>query len=81
MAATKSTFSLDARSVHTLERLAKRWQVSKTEVVRRAIRKAEETDTPTVEERLAALRSLQNSMERKKVDFEAWKKVIRDGRR
>ena len=34
----KSTYSLDVGSVRTLETLAKRWRVSKTEVLRRAIR-------------------------------------------
>ena len=36
----KSTYSLDVETVRTLESLARRWNVSKTEVVRRAIRAA-----------------------------------------
>jgi len=36
----KTTYALDAESVRTLERMARRWGVSKSEVLRRAIRGA-----------------------------------------
>ncbi len=36
----KSTYSLDLETVRALERLAKRWEVSKSEALRRAIRAA-----------------------------------------
>ena len=36
----KTTYALDAESVRTLERMARRWGVSKSEVLRRAIRVA-----------------------------------------
>ena len=36
----KSTYSLDVETVRMLESLARRWNVSKSEVLRRAIRSA-----------------------------------------
>lgn len=36
----KTTYALDAESVRTLERMARRWGVSKSEALRRAIRGA-----------------------------------------
>ena len=81
MPATKSTFTLDSASIERLNRLAQRWQVSKTEVLRRALAKAEQGETRTPEERLAALSELQASLKRRNVDFEEWKRVIKDGRR
>ena len=38
----KSTYSLDVESVRALDDLARRWQVSKSEALRRAIRRAEQ---------------------------------------
>ena len=81
MPATKSTFTLDMASIERLNRLAQRWQVSKTEVLRRALAKAEQGDTGTPEERLAALYELQASLKRRNVDFDAWKRTVKDGRR
>ena len=55
----KSTYSLDPTTVRTLERMAARWNVSKSEALRRAVRIAEERsgDTP-----LLALDQLQRSL-------------------
>ena len=77
----KSTYSLDAPALATLQRLAQRWQVSKTEVLRRALRQAAEQEAISPAERIAALRSLQREMRAKKINFAAWKKTIRAGRR
>jgi hypothetical protein len=81
MATSKSTFSLDLESLDRLNRLSRHWQVSKTEVLRRALARAERSDVPSAEERIAALRRLQRKLKAKGVDFGAWKKAIRDGRR
>ncbi len=78
---TKSTFSLDAVSLERLNHLAERWRVSKTEVLRRALSQAEEAEPPSVEDRLAALHRLQKWAKDKQIDFDAWQKTIRDGRR
>lgn len=80
-AANKSTYSLDTSTLATLNRLAQRWQVSKTEVVRRALREAAERETISPEERIAALHALQRSLAAKKVDFKKWQQTIKDGRR
>ena len=78
---TKATYSFDSATIDRLKRLAHRWQVSKSETIRRALAKAEETDAISAEERLAALRSLQKSLKDRRVDFDAWQQTIRDGRR
>lgn len=73
----KSTYSLDVETVRTLESLARRWDVSKTEVVRRAIRAAARETSPRAGERLAALDKLQASMKARGVDFTAWEREVR----
>ena len=42
----KSTYSLDVETARTLEALAQRWNVPKTEVLRRAIRAAAQEESP-----------------------------------
>ena len=59
----KATYSLDVESVHTLEELARRWRVSKSEVLRRAIRGAASDDNPA----LVALERLQASVRERNV--------------
>lgn len=82
MPTSKSTFSLGAESIKNINRLARSWRASKTEVVRRALQQAAERNaTPSVEEKLAALKALQKSMRERGVDFDAWQKAICDGRR
>ena len=73
----KSTYSLDVETVRTLESLARRWNVSKTEVVRRAIRAAAQEKSPRVREKLEALRQLQDYVRRRGIDVEAWEREIR----
>jgi len=41
----KSTYTLDAETVRTLEGLARHWRVSKSEALRRAIRTAAGSST------------------------------------
>jgi ribbon-helix-helix CopG family protein len=80
MPALKSTFSLDESSIAKLQRLSRKWQVSKTEVLRRALRQAaEREEAPEV--KIAALRALRSELHAKGVDFAAWRKTIRAGRR
>lgn len=79
--ASKSTYSLDPSTLANLNRLAHRWQVSKTEAVRRAVRQAAEGEPVSPEERIAALHELQKWAAEKKVDLKKWQKSIRDGRR
>ena len=78
--ATKATFSLDAASLEKLNKLSRRWQVSKTEVLRRALTKADQNDMLSPEERIAALHELQRWAKDAKIDFKQWKRTIKDGR-
>ena len=78
---SKATYSLDAASLARLTRLARRWQVSKTEAIRRALAKADEGDTPTPEERIAALHTLQRWVKDRNIDLDQWQETIRNGRR
>ena len=73
----KSTYSLDVETVRTLESLAHRWNVSKSEVLRRAIRAAAREKSPRVREKLEALRQLQDYVRRNGIDVVAWEREIR----
>ncbi len=73
----KSTYSLDVETVRTLESLARRWNVSKSEVLRRAIRSVAEERSPGASKRLEALRQLQASVKRRGVDLAAWEREVR----
>lgn len=78
----KSTFSLDDLTIAKLQALARKWQVPKTEVLRRAVREAAERESDvSVEEKLAALHELQRQFAEAKTDFVKWRKTIREGRR
>jgi len=76
----KTTYSLDDATVRALERLAKRWDVSKSEALRRAIgiaasQEAEEGDA------IKALNRLQRSVDRAKLDLQKWARRTRSTRR
>ncbi len=71
----KSTYSLDVESVRTLEELARRWGVSKSEVLRQAIRSAAAT-ARSGEAALSALDRLQASVRRRKLDVAHWEGEI-----
>ena len=73
----KSTYSLDVETVRTLESLARRWNVSKSEVLRRAIRAAAGEKSQRAREKREALRQLQASVKRRGIDVAAWEREIR----
>ena len=74
----KSTYSLDVETVRTLEALARRWNVSKSEVLRRAIRAASAGErSQRAREKLEALRQLQDYVQRRGIDVEAWAREVR----
>ena len=77
----ESTFLLDVESVRTLETLAKRWRVSKTEVLRRAIRIAATEGRPGNATALSALDRLQNSVRQRQVDASRWVRDLKAERR
>ena len=73
----KSTYSLDVETVRTLESLARRWNVSKSEALRRAIRSAAGEKSQRVREKLEALKQLQDYVQRRGIDVEAWAREAR----
>ena len=73
----KSTYSLDVETVRTLETLACRWNVSKSEVLRRAIRAAAGEQSPRAREKLEALRKLQAYVKARGIDVAAWEREVR----
>ena len=68
----KSTYSLDVESVRVLEALAQRWNVSKSEVLRRAIRIAATGGEPGKSASLGTLDRLQASLRERQVDVPQW---------
>ena len=77
----KSTYSLDVESIRTLEKLAQRWNVSKSEVLRRAIRVAAIDGIPSDSVALSALDQLQASLRLRKVNFARWERDLKVERR
>jgi predicted DNA-binding protein len=55
----KSTYALDQETVQRLEHLARRWGVSKSEVLRRAIRAAASESSEVATDAVSALDELQ----------------------
>ena len=77
----KSTYSLDVETVRTLEMLARRWNVSKSEVLRRSVRAAAQEESPRASRKLEALRQLQASVKRRGIDLKRWEQEVRAERR
>ena len=72
----KSTYTLDVGSVRALESLAQRWKVSKSEVLRRAIRIAASTNYPEKTGPLQALDRLQSSVREREIDLSRWEQEV-----
>ena len=79
--AIKSTYSLDIESIRVLEALAQRWNVSKSEVLRRAIRIAAREEGPGNATTLDALARLQRPLRERKVDVAQWGRALKAERR
>ncbi len=74
----KSTYSLDLDSVRTLEVLARRWDVSKSEVIRRALRIALVSgDDRGRTVALEALTRLQDTVRERGLDLAEWERDLR----
>ena len=80
MTTIKSTYALDVETVRALEGLARRWNVSKSEALRRAVRGAAGQRTPQ-REALAALDRLQKSLRLTPAKARAWARAARHERR
>jgi hypothetical protein len=78
----KTTYSLDLKTVRTLEALAQRWKVSKSEALRRAIRaSAEREPREAGREALRALDDLQQALGLTAETAERWVEAVQDERR
>lgn len=75
----KTTYTLDDESTHALATLARHWNVTESEALRRALLQAASGYGPVLspEERLAALDRLQKSLAERGVDFDAWAREAR----
>jgi hypothetical protein len=77
----KATYSLDPRTVRALERMAKRWKVTKSEALRRAILLAERAGEGDSPDALHALDELQNSLGMTTSRLRDWSRAAREERR
>lgn len=71
----RSTYSLDVETMRRIENLAGRWDVSKSEVLRRAIKMAH--DETAGAERVALLRELQQRASLTSEQVDAWVADVR----
>jgi len=76
----KSTYSLDVDTVRQLEAMARRWKVSKSEALRRAIRAAANLPAPDESGALEALERLQSSLALTEDAARRWEKQVRSER-
>jgi hypothetical protein len=78
----KATYSLDAETVAVLERLARRWDVSKSEALRRVIRASASAERVVDDEpSLAALSRAQRAANLTAATAAAWARHARAERR
>ena len=75
----KATYSLDPETVRLLERVSRRWGVSKSEALRRAIRATASLPAPpdTEDARLSALDRLQKSAGLSPDEVVKWERAVR----
>jgi hypothetical protein len=77
----KSTYVMDVDTVEALDRIARRWRVSKSEALRRAIRAAAAAPPPASNDALEALDDLQASLDLSPARIRAWARATREERR
>ena len=77
----KSTYSLDVETVRQLEAMARRWKVSKSEALRRAIRAAANQQPAAGRQALRALDRLQDSLALPKDAAKRWERTVGNERR
>jgi predicted DNA-binding protein len=73
----KSTYSLDVDTIRRLERVAARWSVSKSEVLRRAIEAVDRDEMAGTPLPLEALQQLQNTLKLTPRQAVNWSREIR----
>ena len=77
----KSTYSLDVETVRQLETMARRWGVSKSEALRRAIRTAATSQPDGTRPAIDALDRLQDALTLTTDAATKWRKASRTERR
>ena len=77
----KTTYSLDLETVRALEDLAKRWDVPKSEALRRAIRAASREVSSSSSDALRALDEIHKSYPLSLAEARRWQKAISAERR
>jgi hypothetical protein len=77
----KSTYTLDVDTIRTLEAMARRLGVSKSEALRRAVRSAAGKERPGGSDALQALDRLQKSLRLTPAKAQAWAHSARKERR
>jgi len=77
----KTTYALDIRTVKELEDLASRWEVSKSEALRRAIHKAASRERIGREKTFQALEQLQQSLKLSGRKANSWIRSVRAERK
>ncbi len=77
----RTTYALDAETVRLLERMAKRWKVSKSEALRRAIRAASERNLRATDDRVEGFLDLQRAFDLKEPEARRWERDVREERR
>ena len=74
----RSTYALDPETVESLDRLARRWKVSKSEAFRRIVSAASAVESvDATADALAALRELQELLGLDERKAEAWIREVR----
>ena len=74
----RSTFALDVETADSLDRLARRWAVSKSEALRRAVAAAASVEgADTASDAANALRVLQERLSLDEDQAEAWVQAVR----
>lgn len=77
----KATYSLDPETVRVLDQVSRRWGVSKSEALRRAILASAKLPSEDVNDRLAALDRAQKAFGLDAAAADAWVREIRAERR
>jgi hypothetical protein len=79
-ASIKSTYALDVETIRKLERVAARWRVSKSEVLRRAIDAVDREQAAAAPSPLQALEELQKSLALSPSRTRKWSREVREER-
>ena len=77
----KTTYSLDVETIRTLDDLARRWNVSRSQALRRAIRAAAGGEPSEVRSALEALDEAQRSLGLTPEAARRWEKQVKEERR